>query len=65
MKKNSYILIGILILIIITFSFIGYRNSKLPGKYDDFAKCLTQNGVKFYGTYWCPHCNNQKRTLKN
>ena len=28
--------------------------------YDDFAKCLTSKGAKFYGASWCPHCNNQK-----
>lgn len=27
---------------------------------DDFAKCLTQKEVKFYGAWWCPHCRNQK-----
>ncbi len=26
----------------------------------DFAKCLTEKGVKFYGAWWCPHCQNQK-----
>lgn len=31
-----------------------------PGKYDEFAKCLTENGVKMYGAYWCPHCKNQE-----
>lgn len=25
-----------------------------------FAQCLTDNGVVMYGTYWCPHCQNQK-----
>lgn len=24
------------------------------------AQCLTSNGVKMYGTEWCPHCQNQK-----
>ncbi len=27
---------------------------------DTFAQCLTENGAKFYGAYWCPHCQNQK-----
>ncbi|HEY9704725.1 MAG TPA: peptidylprolyl isomerase, partial [Allocoleopsis sp.] len=30
---------------------------------DDFAKCLTEKGVKMYGAYWCPHCNNQKEAF--
>lgn len=32
-----------------------------PGKLDAFAKCLTDNGIKMYGAYWCPHCLNQKK----
>jgi thiol-disulfide isomerase/thioredoxin len=32
-----------------------------PGKYDDFAKCLTDKGAKFYGAFWCPHCQAQKK----
>ncbi len=27
---------------------------------NDFAKCLTEKGVKFYGASWCGHCANQK-----
>jgi len=32
----------------------------LPGKYDDFAKCLGEKGAKMYGTFWCTHCKAQK-----
>lgn len=27
------------------------------------AKCLTEKGTKMYGTYWCPHCQNQKKAF--
>lgn len=30
---------------------------------DDFAKCLTDNDVKMYGAYWCPHCENNKKAF--
>ena len=30
-------------------------------KYDDFAKCLKDKGAIFYGAFWCPHCQNQKK----
>lgn len=33
------------------------------GKYDEFAKCLTEKDAKFYGAYWCPHCAHQKDML--
>lgn len=25
------------------------------------AQCLTKNGVKFYGAFWCSHCQKQKK----
>jgi len=36
-----------------------------PGKFDDFAKCLDDKGAIFYGAFWCPHCQNQKRLFGN
>ncbi len=26
----------------------------------DFAKCIANSGAKFYGAFWCPHCQNEK-----
>lgn len=34
--------------------------SNLPGELDELAKCLKDKGATFYGTYWCPACNQQK-----
>jgi hypothetical protein len=38
------------------------------GKPDDpavaqLAECLTKNGAKMYGAYWCTHCINQKKAF--
>ncbi|MBI4128907.1 MAG: hypothetical protein HY460_02540 [Parcubacteria group bacterium] len=33
---------------------------RLPGRLDQFAQCLRDRGATFYGTFWCPHCQNQK-----
>ncbi len=41
------------------------QKSEEPGKYDDFAKCLTEKGVVMYGAYWCPHCKNQEELFGN
>ncbi len=38
---------------------------KGPGEYDTFAQCLTEKGVKMYGTEWCSHCQNQKKDFGN
>jgi len=39
--------------------YFGYE--KRAHRYDGFARCLTQKGVKMYGAYWCPHCAEQKK----
>jgi len=31
---------------------------------DDFAQCLADAGAKFYGAFWCPHCQEQKALFK-
>lgn len=73
-KKNIFIIIGILIIILGGgYYLITQNNSQTTSNnsqttspssqinsYDEFAQCLTQKGVKMYGAYWCPHCNNQK-----
>jgi len=30
---------------------------------DAFNQCLKDKGATFYGAYWCPHCQNQKKAL--
>jgi hypothetical protein len=37
--------------------YLGYRSQH---KYDGFARCLKDRGVKMYGAWWCPHCQEQK-----
>ena len=31
-----------------------------PGKYDSLAQCINNSGAKFYGAFWCPHCQATK-----
>lgn len=58
MSKKIILLVSVLILVIV-FIVVTLMPSK-PGKYDEFAKCLGEKGAKFYGTFWCPHCADQK-----
>ncbi len=64
MKLKPILVVGIIIAVILVgliwFNISG-NTIKSSGKYDNFAKCLTDSGVKMYGAYWCPHCNNQKQ----
>lgn len=35
--------------------------SNKPAPLDAFASCLKDKGATFYGAFWCPHCQNQKK----
>lgn len=56
-KKFWFALGGVVVIALIA---IGIKISTQPGIYDTFAKCLTEKGAKFYGAFWCPHCQKQK-----
>ena len=58
MKKIMYWIIAIVLIGGIIMLLI--REAKKPGKYDTFAQCIKDSGAKFYGAFWCPHCQNQK-----
>jgi len=58
---NKKILIPLLVILVIAgFTYWLIKTPGKPGKLDSFATCLTDNGAKFYGAFWCPHCQNQK-----
>ncbi len=56
---------GLAVLIVLVAVFWYFSPSNAPGQYDNFAKCLTQKGAKFYGAWWCPHCAEQKEIIGN
>jgi len=59
--KTKFIIFIVLVVIII--GGIGIYTAlkpQEPGKLDNFAKCINASGAKFYGAFWCSHCNDQK-----
>ncbi|MBI4143546.1 hypothetical protein HY487_01535 [Candidatus Woesearchaeota archaeon] len=56
-------------LIITALAIVGCGTSgnsaTASAQYDSFAKCLSADGVKMYGAYWCPHCSSQKQMFGN
>ncbi|MFA5841212.1 MAG: thioredoxin domain-containing protein [Candidatus Paceibacterota bacterium] len=61
-KKIFISIIGLLILgTIATVLLQSNSTPPGPGKYDTFATCLKDKGAVFYGAYWCPHCQSQKK----
>jgi len=61
-KKNTYISIGIAVLLILAIWVMYFFNNKpqQPGLLDEFAKCLTEKGSVMYGAVWCSHCKAEK-----
>ena len=55
-------MLWILIAVAATLSVFYYVQSIPPanGTYDAFAKCIASTTTKFYGAFWCPHCQAQK-----
>ena len=65
MNKNIKIFILIIGLLILgTVGAVLLQSNSVPpgpGKYDTFATCLRDKGATFYGAFWCPHCQSQKK----
>ena len=50
----------ILIMMLLTAMFLVGCAGKANVGYDSFAQCLTDKGIKMYGTEWCGYCQSQK-----
>jgi hypothetical protein len=48
------------VLLVAAFGAAYYLGNRQQQKYDGFAQCLKDRGVKMYGAWWCPHCQDQK-----
>lgn len=61
-KTVGYALMWLVIigLIVVGAIFLVKAGNK-PGELNAFAQCIEKSGAKFYGAYWCPHCQNQKQ----
>lgn len=66
MKGKGVTIFWIVLAVLIVGGFgASWYMKTLPGKYDGIAQCLTDKGVKFYGAFWCPHCQEQKKMFGN
>lgn len=67
MKSNNsskYLYAAAALVVILLIGFIATKE-KAPSIYDGFAQCLTEKGAQMYGAWWCPHCENQKKSFGN
>ena len=62
MKTNFFIIF--VVIVVLTVGGLGVfmnRDSFKPSKLEGFAQCLKTSGAEFYGAFWCPHCQEQKK----
>lgn len=61
MKNITNIVLGLLgLALIIVGSIYLVKAGNKPGEHDELAMCIEKSGAKFYGAFWCPHCQDQK-----
>ncbi len=60
-KIFSIVVVLLFVGIIVAVAFRVKDTTSGPGKYDQFAMCIKDSGAKFYGAFWCPHCQAQKK----
>lgn len=58
--KTKYITLIVILTIAIVSGYGIYKDQTTPGEYDEFAKCLSNEGAVMYGTDWCSYCQEQK-----
>jgi thiol-disulfide isomerase/thioredoxin len=64
MKKGYvYGLIALVVLVGLPLGYWAWYMSQ-PGKNDTLAQCISDSGAKFYGAFWCPHCQAQKKLFE-
>lgn len=65
-KKSQFILLVVVaVLLVAGLVFIGSINQNKANKtivnLDSFAQCIKDSGAKFYGAFWCSHCQAEKK----
>ncbi len=58
--RRKKIIIGASIAIVLIIVALVANSFLSPGKYDEFAQCLTEKGAKMYGEDWCKYTQGQK-----
>jgi hypothetical protein len=63
--NKTYVVTFIILVVAAAGAWIWYAKGEKPGQYDTFASCLKEKGATFYGAFWCPHCQAQKKLFGN
>lgn len=62
-KQTKFIFFIIIVVIIVGGVGVFASKDKIDEglKLNSFTQCLADSGTKFYGTFWCSHCQAQKK----
>jgi len=55
------IIFAVIMVGIVALMRLAIEGTQASTQYDGLAQCLTQKGLKFFGAFWCPHCQAEKR----
>jgi hypothetical protein len=62
--RNFYLLVVFVVIASLVAMALLDRGEQADGQaLDKLARCLTSQGVKMYGAYWCGHCKKQKEAF--
>lgn len=64
MKNVVLMVLGSVVLLFVVAGLM-FRSDNAPGELDEFATCLGEKGAIFYGAFWCPSCQDQKKVFGN
>lgn len=62
-KKAIFAIAAFLVLFAGAIYLISSKGSGKTKDYGEFAQCLKDKGLVFYGAFWCPHCQSQKKAF--
>ncbi|OGG47425.1 hypothetical protein A2761_02095 [Candidatus Kaiserbacteria bacterium RIFCSPHIGHO2_01_FULL_51_33] len=60
MKTSTLLAVIVGLIVLGSLGYWAYYQST-PGPLDEFTQCLKDKGTIFYGAFWCPHCQAQKK----
>ncbi len=58
--KKYYWVVGVVALLGLLIGIKTWTSAQ-PSPLDAFAQCITEAKATFYGAFWCPHCQSQKK----
>lgn len=64
-KTSKSIVFVFFIIVIVVVAGVFLNKPKEVGKFGPLAQCINDSGAKFYGAFWCPHCQDQKAAFGN